>query len=91
MAENGAWVAGARVVIDFGEDGAALLDGVTQAVHRVEPGEPADTHIAVSWTDWQALMTGSLDPRRAINNGKIAISGDMHNVAKLIELGHRLF
>jgi putative sterol carrier protein len=54
-------------------------------------GEPADTHIAVSWTDWLALMHGSLDPRRAINNGKIVITGDMNNVAKLIELGHRLF
>ena len=27
MAENRAWIAGARVAIDFGDDGAVLLDG----------------------------------------------------------------
>ena len=91
MAENRAWIAGARVAIDFGDDGAVLLDGIAQSVRCAELGEPADTHIAVSWTDWLALTRGSLDPRRAINNGKIVITGDMNNVAKLIELGHRLF
>lgn len=91
MAENRAWIAGARVAIDFGDDGAVLLDGIAQGVRCAELGEPADTHIAVSWTDWLALTRGSLDPRRAINNGKIVITGDMNNVAKLIELGHRMF
>lgn len=78
MAENRAWIAGARVAIDFGDDGAVLLDGIAQGVRCAELGEPADTHIAVSWTDWLALTRGSLDPRRAING----------SVAKIVKLEH---
>ncbi len=45
MAENRAWIAGARVAIDFGDDGAVLLDGIAQGVRCAELGSQ-QTHIS---------------------------------------------
>ena len=45
MAENRAWIAGARVAIDFGDDGAVLLDGIAQGVRCAELGEIGRAHV----------------------------------------------
>ena len=81
MQENGAWVPGKRVKIDFGGEGVAMLDGVANQVS--EEDGAADTTIRVSWDDWQQLASGQLDGMTAFMMGKLKVEGDMANAMQL--------
>ena len=81
MQENQAWLPGKRVKIDFGGDGAILLDGTAERVSE-DSGE-ADTTIKVSWDDWQAMAAGQLDGMTAFMTGKLKVEGDMSNAMQL--------
>ncbi len=81
MKEAGAWLPGKTVKIDFGGDGAILLDGVAQDV--TENDGAADTTIKVSWDDWQAMTAGTLDGMTAFMTGKLKVEGDMSNAMQL--------
>ena len=79
--EGQAWVPGKRVKIDFGDEGAVMLDGAAQQVSE-DDGE-ADTTIKVSWDDWQAMAAGTLDGMTAFMMGKLKVEGDMSNAMQL--------
>jgi putative sterol carrier protein len=79
--EKSAWLPGKRVKLDFGSEGAVMLDGVAQSV--TEENGPADTTIKVSWSDWQDLAAGKLDGMTAFMQGKLAVEGDMSNAMQL--------
>ena len=81
MQEAGAWVPGKRVKLDFGSEGAVLLDGGAQQV--TEDDGDADTTIKVSWEDWQAMAAGQLDGMTAFMTGKLKVEGDMSNAMQL--------
>jgi putative sterol carrier protein len=82
MQDSGAWLPGKSVKIDFGgDDGVILLDGVNSLVSDAD--NPADTTIKVSWDDWNALATGSLDGMTAFMTGKLKVEGDMSNAMQL--------
>ena len=81
MQDAGAWLPGKTVKIDFGEEGAILLDGANSIVSEND-GE-ADTTIKVSWDDWQALSSGQLDGMTAFMTGKLKVEGDMGNAMQL--------
>lgn len=82
MQDSGAWLPGKSVKIDFGgDDGVILLDGVNSLVSDADTA--ADTTIKVSWDDWQALATGSLDGMTAFMTGKLKVEGDMGNAMQL--------
>ena len=82
MQENGAFVPGKKVKIDFGGDqGAVMLDGVAQQV--TEEDGPADTTIKVAWSDWQDMADGKLDGMTAFKQGKLQVEGDMSNAMQL--------
>jgi putative sterol carrier protein len=81
MQENSAWVSGKRVKIDFGDQGVAMLDGVTNQV--TEEDGAADTTIKVGWDDWQQLAAGQLDGMTAFMMGKLKVEGDMSNAMQL--------
>ena len=81
MADNQAWVPGKRVKIDFGDEGAIMLDGAAQQV--TEDDGPADTTIKVGWTDWEQLAAGQLDGMTAFMMGKLKVEGDMSNAMQL--------
>jgi putative sterol carrier protein len=81
MQDNGAWLPGKTVKIDFGDEGAILLDGVNSLVS--ESDGAADTTIKVSWDDWQALAAGTLDGMTAFMTGKLKVEGDMGNAMQL--------
>ena len=81
MQEGQAWVPGKRVKIDFGDEGAVMLDGAAQKVS--EDGGDADTTIKVSWDDWQQLAAGQLDGMTAFMMGKLKVEGDMANAMQL--------
>ena len=76
-----AWLPGKRVKIDFGAEGAVMLDGVANNV--TEENGPADTAIKVSWEDWQALSSGQMDGMTAFMQGKLKVEGDMSNAMQL--------
>ena len=81
MQENQAWLPGKRVKLDFGGEGAIMLDGAAQKVS--EDGGDADTTIKVGWDDWQAMAAGQLDGMTAFMTGKLRIEGDMSNAMQL--------
>ncbi|HEX8534787.1 MAG TPA: SCP2 sterol-binding domain-containing protein [Allosphingosinicella sp.] len=79
--EANAWLPGKRVKIDFGDQGAVMLDGVANQVS--EDAGAADTTIKVAWADWEALQNGQLDPMTAFMQGKLKIEGDMSTAMQL--------
>ena len=81
MQENNAWIQGKRVKLDFGPEGAIMLDG--QANQVTEEDSPADTTIKVSWEDWQKMAAGELDGMTAFMTGKLKVEGDMSNAMQL--------
>ena len=85
MQEARAWVPGKTVKIDFGEQGAIMLDGNVPQVTDLAPGEGgvADTTIRVGWDDWQQLASGQLDGMTAFMMGKLKVEGDMSNAMQL--------
>ena len=83
MQDAGAWLPGKTVKIDFGGDeGVILLDGANSAWSATMTGA-ADTTIKVSWDDWQALASGTLDGMTAFMTGKLKVEGDMGNAMQL--------
>ena len=76
-----AWLPGKRVKIDFGPEGAVMLDGVAQQV--TEDAGAADTTIKVSWADWEAMSSGQLDGMTAFMQGKLKVEGDMSAAMQL--------
>ncbi len=81
MQENNAYLPGKRVKLDFGDEGAIMLDG--QANQVSEDNGTADTTIKVSWADWQAMAAGQLDGMTAFMTGKLKVEGDMSNAMQL--------
>jgi putative sterol carrier protein len=76
-----AFVPGKRVKLDFGDQGAVMLDGVANAVTE-EDGD-ADTTLKVAWSDWEDLAAGKLDGMTAFMQGKLKVEGDMSNAMQL--------
>ena len=81
MQEGSAWIPGKRVKLDFGPEGAVMLDGAASQVS--EDNGDADTTIKVSWEDWQAMAAGQLDGMTAFMTGKLKVEGDMGNAMQL--------
>lgn len=76
-----------RVALDFGADGALLVDGPAGAVALAVDDRPLDCRVAVSLDDFIALARGALDPAKAFLKGRIRIEGDM---ALALDLAKRL-
>ena len=81
MQEGQAWLPGKRVKLDFGDEGAVMLDGSANQVS--EDDGVADTTIKVGWDDWQAMAAGQLDGMTAFMTGKLKVEGDMSNAMQL--------
>lgn len=81
MGEAQAWLPGKKVKLDFGGEGAVMLDGVGNTVS--EDNGDADTTIKVAWSDWQDMTEGKLDGMTAFMQGKLQVEGDMSNAMQL--------
>ena len=81
MQEGQAWIPGKRVKIDFGDQGAVMLDGAANQVS--EDDGAADTTIRIGWDDWQQLAAGQMDGMTAFMMGKLKVEGDMSNAMQL--------
>jgi putative sterol carrier protein len=82
LAEKNAYIPGKTVRLDFGGEGAILLDGKANQVTEDADGA-ADTTIKVSWDDWQQLAGGQMDGMTAFMMGKLKVEGDMSNAMQL--------
>lgn len=82
LAEKNAYIPGKTVRLDFGGEGAILLDGKANQVTEDADGA-ADTTIKVSWEDWQQLASGQMDGMTAFMMGKLKVEGDMSNAMQL--------
>jgi putative sterol carrier protein len=74
---------GKTVKLDFGADGKIFIDGASTPNQVTNDDKPADAVISISWTDFQALIEGTLDPMMAFMQGKMKIQGDMMLAQKL--------
>jgi putative sterol carrier protein len=85
MQENGAWLPGKKIKIDFGgDDGALMLDGTANSVSEIPSDvNAADTTIKITWADWEAMANGQLDGMTAFMTGKLKVEGDMSNAMQL--------
>ena len=85
MQDAGAWIAGKTVKLDFGDQGAIMLDGNVGQVTDLDAQAPgvADTTIKVGWDDWQQMAAGQLDGMTAFMTGKLKVEGDMSNAMQL--------
>ncbi|MGE0179090.1 MAG: SCP2 sterol-binding domain-containing protein [Sphingomonas sp.] len=81
MGEAQAYLPGKKVKLDFGAEGAVMLDGVNGQV--TEDAGDADTTIKVAWSDWQDMADGKLDGMTAFMQGKLQVEGDMSNAMQL--------
>jgi putative sterol carrier protein len=81
MQENGAYLPGKTVKLDFGDEGAVMLDGNAQTVSQSDGA--ADTTIKIAWADWEAMANGQLDGMTAFMTGKLKVEGDMSNAMQL--------
>lgn len=79
--EAKAFIPGKRVKMDFGSEGAVMLDGVAGQA-SLDDGA-ADTTIKVEWADWEAMSSGQLDGMTAFMQGKLKVEGDMSNAMQL--------
>jgi putative sterol carrier protein len=85
MQDAGAWIPGKTVKLDFGDQGAIMLDGNASQVTDLDAQAPgvADTTIKVGWDDWQQMAAGQLDGMTAFMTGKLKVEGDMSNAMQL--------
>jgi len=81
MQENGAYLPGKTVKLDFGGEGTIMMDGKAEQVS--EDSGDADTTIKIAWDDWQAMAEGKLDGMTAFMTGKLKVEGDMSNAMQL--------
>lgn len=75
------WIPGKRIRVDFGDEGSIFADGVKEKVSDAD--DEADTTIGISWTDWQALSEGRLNPMSAFMSGRLRVQGDISDAVKL--------
>jgi putative sterol carrier protein len=85
MQEARAWIPGKTIKLDFGPEGAIMLDGNVPQVTDLAGGEGgvADTTIKIGWDDWQQLAAGQMDGMTAFMMGKLKVEGDMSNAMQL--------
>ncbi len=77
---------GAKIKLDFGDDGLLFIDG-TQAPAIVNNDDvEADTTFVCSMDLLQAIVAGTQDPTMAFMTGKLKIKGSMGYALKLSSL-----
>lgn len=74
--KNGA-IPGKKVVFDFGEDGAVLIDGTGDTPVVSNDGSAADCRIKVSMADFTEIAAGRQNAQMAFMMGKLKVEGDM--------------
>ncbi len=77
---------GASVKFDFGDDGCILLDANQTPITVSNDDGDADCSIGMTLEDFNAMMTGEMDPTTAFMMGKLQVTGDMGVAMKLSQI-----
>lgn len=88
FAEKKATITGKRVMLDFGEVGVIMLDGINNTVSN-NRGD-ADTTIQISLENFIAMAQGKLNGTTAFMQGKLKVKGDMTTAMKFQSLSASL-
>ncbi len=77
---------GAKIKLDFGDDGLLFIDGTQMptVVHNAD--EEADTTFVCSMDLLQSIVNGTQDPTMAFMTGKLKVKGSMGYALKLSSL-----
>lgn len=74
----------ARVLFDFGDDGALFIDTTSDPVTLIpERKDDADVTLSTSLDTFAAILNGTQDPNLAFMFGKLKIAGSMGLALKL--------
>lgn len=65
------------ITFDFGDDGAITIDGTKSPAVVNNDNDKADCTIRLSISDFEDILSGSLNPQMAFMMGKLKVEGDM--------------
>ena len=73
----------ATLKFDCGDDGVAVIDGVSVPNRVHNDNVDTDCTVAITLENLSALLTGELEPATGFMMGKFKVSGDMSVAMKL--------
>ena len=82
MQQGQAWMPGKRVKLDFGGEGAVMLDGGSKA-RSARMTAPPTRRSRSAGTTREQLAAGQMDGMTAFMMGKLKVEGDMSNAMQL--------
>jgi putative sterol carrier protein len=74
---------GGKLQFDFGDDGCIHIDATVVPNAVTNTSAAADCTIRVSLEDFEAMLSGALEPTTAFMSGKLMVDGDMAMAMKL--------
>lgn len=77
---------GAKIKLDFGDDGLILIDGTQTPAVMSNDDDDADTTFVCSLSLFNEIIDGTQDPTMAFMTGKLKIQGSMGYAMKISAL-----
>ena len=77
---------GAKIKLDFGDDGLILIDGTQNPAVMSNDDDDADTTFVCSLDLFNQIIDGTQDPTMAFMTGKLKIQGSMGYAMKISAL-----
>ncbi len=77
---------GAKIKLDFGDDGLILIDGTQNPAVMSNDDDDADTTFVCSLDLFNKIIDGTQDPTMAFMTGKLKIQGSMGYAMKISAL-----
>lgn len=77
---------GAKIKLDFGDDGLILIDGTQTPAVMSNDDDDADTTFLCSLSLFNEIIDGTQDPTMAFMTGKLKIQGSMGYAMKISAL-----
>lgn len=74
---------GGKLKFDFGDDGKIFVDASSVPNSVTNDDTEAECTISVTLEDFEAMLSGELEPTTAFMSGKLAVDGDMGLAMKL--------
>jgi Putative sterol carrier protein len=73
----------AKILFDFGEDGAVFIDATQNPPEILQEKRDADVTLSCALETFESILNGTQDPNVAFMFGKLKIQGNMKLAMKL--------